>query len=63
MHGKAGVENLSQDGLLWDVDSLRCAAAAGQSQASGLKTAIAKSGRAGERLKPAPDKRSRVSPH
>jgi hypothetical protein len=28
--GKAGVENLSADVQLWDVDPLRCAAAAGQ---------------------------------
>jgi hypothetical protein len=29
--GEVGVENLSVDTRLWDVDPLRCAAAAGQS--------------------------------
>jgi hypothetical protein len=31
MAGEVGVENLSVDTNLWDVDPLRCAAAAGQS--------------------------------
>jgi hypothetical protein len=31
MAGEVGVENLSVDTNLWDVDTLRCAAAAGQS--------------------------------
>jgi hypothetical protein len=30
MQGEVGVENLSNDVKLWDVDPLRCAAAAGQ---------------------------------
>jgi hypothetical protein len=30
MHGEVGVENLSKDMLLWDVDPLRCTAAAGR---------------------------------
>ncbi len=29
MQGEVGLENLSKDVLLWDVDPLRCAAAAG----------------------------------
>src|SRR6202167_4418498 len=32
MAGEVGVENLSVDTNLWDVDPLRCAAAAGQSE-------------------------------
>ena len=31
MAGEVGVENLSVDTKLWDIDPLRCAAAAGQS--------------------------------
>jgi hypothetical protein len=30
MHGTVGVENLSNDVQLWDVDPLKCAAAAGK---------------------------------
>ena len=30
MQGEVGVENLSADGKLWDVDPLRCAASVGQ---------------------------------
>ena len=30
MHGEVGVENLSKDVQLWDVDPLRCSAAAGR---------------------------------
>jgi hypothetical protein len=30
MHGEVGVENLTQDIQFWDVDPLRCSAAAGQ---------------------------------
>ncbi len=30
MHGEVGIENLTTDVQLWDVDPLRCAAAAGQ---------------------------------
>jgi hypothetical protein len=30
MAGEIGVENLSKDVKLWDVDPLRCAAAAGR---------------------------------
>jgi hypothetical protein len=30
MQGEVGVESLSTDKLLWDVDPLRCAAATGQ---------------------------------
>jgi hypothetical protein len=31
MAGEVGVENLSADARFWDIDPLRCAAAAGQS--------------------------------
>jgi hypothetical protein len=30
MHGEVGVENLTKDVQLWDVDPMRCAATAGQ---------------------------------
>lgn len=30
MEGEIGIENLSRDVLLWDVDPMRCAAAVGQ---------------------------------
>jgi hypothetical protein len=30
MHGSVGIENLSNDVQLWDVDPLRCSAAAGR---------------------------------
>ena len=30
MHGEVGIENLSRDVLLWDVDPLRCAASVGR---------------------------------
>jgi len=30
MQGEVGIENLSADSLLWDVDPLRCAGATGQ---------------------------------
>lgn len=30
MQGEIGIENLSKDVLLWDVDPMRCAAAVGQ---------------------------------
>jgi hypothetical protein len=30
MQGEVGVENLSADKKLWDIDPLRCAAAVGQ---------------------------------
>jgi hypothetical protein len=30
MQGEVGVENLSKDVLLWDIDPIRCAAALGQ---------------------------------
>lgn len=30
MQGEVGVENLSKDVLLWDIDPIRCAAAIGQ---------------------------------
>jgi hypothetical protein len=30
MAGEVGIENLSSDVMLWDVDPIRCAAAAGQ---------------------------------
>lgn len=31
MHGEVGIENLSRDMQVWDVDPIRCAAAAGRS--------------------------------
>lgn len=30
MHGEVGIENMSSEAQLWDVDPIRCAAAAGQ---------------------------------